>query len=185
MAGWARLWQRIKKRKTQEESQGDTYKWDRTGLPGSWAAGPLSVPGFHFRPRYHYSRYRCQAQVARGCGHYLGPRASLFSPGGWRWKEREVERPPLPLRSLLGIYGLHSAALIFSQRVPGACCHPDSLSLGAGWARKRASGLPAGPPALPPPISGGETDPCPTAQPITLTPPQLPFRSLRPLKALV
>lgn len=45
------------------ENQGDTYDWDRAGLPGSWAAGPLSVPRFHFRPRYHYSRYRWQTQV--------------------------------------------------------------------------------------------------------------------------
>ena len=60
------------------------------------------------------------------------PGASLFFPGGWRWKGREAARPSLPLRVLLGhlplqrpwspIYSPH-----FSQRVSGTCCpHPDS-----------------------------------------------------------
>lgn len=96
--GWARLWEDQEMKKFQGESQGDTYDWDRAGLPGSWAVGPLSVPGFHFRPRYHYSRYRCQAQVTRGCGPQAEtrepPSSSLPKAGGGRKGRQQV--PQLP-----------------------------------------------------------------------------------------
>lgn len=169
----------------QGESQGDTYDWDRAGLPGSWAVGPLSVPGFHFRPRYHYSRYRCQAQVTRGCRPQAEtrepPSSSLPKAGGGR---RGRQQGPAASKGALrspappSTYGPQSTVLIFSQRVPEACCPlPGSLLMGTGWAREGACGVPAGPPALSPP--------CLTTQPIALTSLHLPFQLHHPLKALV
>lgn len=104
--------QRIRKWKTQGQSQSDTYclgwGWAARLLGGQPA---LSVPGFHFRPRYHYFRYGTARSESRGgMGHKLGhhpPRTGSWGaslPLSWRLDGRKG-RPQGPHCLLRGLPG--------------------------------------------------------------------------------
>lgn len=125
-------------------------------------------------------------------GHKLGP-GSLplpLSPS----EVEGVEGRKAPIVFLGGLLGhpplpasmVPNPQLSFSPKgFPEVCSpNPDSVLLGAGWVRKGASGLPAGPPALHT-FPRGEPYLCPTPQPIALIHPHLPFQSPLPLKVLV
>ena len=72
---------------SQGESQGDTYDWDRAGLPGSWAASPLCLSlAFILDQGIIIPDTDNQAQVTRGRRPRAGTSPSLtgsrepFSP---------------------------------------------------------------------------------------------------------